>query len=156
MYKTKKIVTTFEAIEKIKNFCAYSEKSHFDVRKKLQTYNLDKNSIESIISTLIEENFLNESRYTKAFIHGKLVINHWGRNKITYELNKHNVSKKSIELGFKEIDEDLYLSILNNEILKKNKLKYDNDFEKRNKITNYLLSKGFEIDLIKKNIDNII
>ena len=45
---------------KIKNWCAYQERSQNEVRLKLFDYGLNETDVESLISKLINENFLNE------------------------------------------------------------------------------------------------
>ena len=55
--------------------------------------NLSKNEIEKIIVYLIENNYLNESRFAKVFAGGKFRIKNWGKIRIIRELKYRKISK---------------------------------------------------------------
>src|SRR5687767_5086665 len=63
--------TPNQALPKIKQFCAYQERCHSEVKEKLYQYGLGKNDVEEIISKLIEDNYLNEERFAIHFAGGK-------------------------------------------------------------------------------------
>ncbi len=150
------LISTFEALEKLRKYCAYCERSQFDVRLKLTNWNIDEVSCESIISTLIEENFVNEERYAKAFTQGKIRINHWGKIKIKQSLRQHKISEPCIKMAFASIDYDEYLQVLIKEGAKKvNQLK-GSEILVKHKTIQYLIGKGFESEMIWENIDQII
>ena len=66
-YKVTKInLSPDKALYKIKNWCAYQERSQHETRQKLFEYGLFSEDVENIISKLIEENFLNEQRFSLA------------------------------------------------------------------------------------------
>ena len=155
MQEKKVIITTFQALEKLRKYCAYSERSHFDVRSKLKQWNIDETASESIISSLIEERFLNEERYTEAYVHGKIRINHWGKNKIKQGLRQHKISEPCIKRAFAKIDFDEYIEVLIKEGHKKLNLSKGTNSEKQQKTIQFLISKGFEFDLIKEQSDHI-
>jgi regulatory protein len=148
---------------KIQNFCAYQERSIKDVKDKLTKLKANKSDIPKIISQLQKDGFLNEERYAKTFVLGKFKHNNWGRIKIRYELLKKQIPQSIISKALYEIDEDEYLTILNKLISKKLKAlkpmnkstsepmnKFTN--EPINKIFRFLISKGFESNLISKSL----
>ena len=51
-------VVNLQALEKLKSYCAYQERSHQEVRTKLLSLEVYGDELEEIIVTLIEENFL--------------------------------------------------------------------------------------------------
>lgn len=67
-----------KALVKIKHYCAYQERSHYETREKLYSLGLYKSQVERIMSALIEENYLNEERFSIAYAVGKFRINKWG------------------------------------------------------------------------------
>lgn len=142
-----KIVTTFEALEKSRKYCAYSERSQQDVRKKLESWDIDETSSESIIATLIEENFINELRFAKAYALGKLRINHWGRVKIKNGLRFHQISPRCIQDALKELIEEEYREVMLKEARKKAHTMTGTPVLKLHKIAQFLAGKGFETDL---------
>lgn len=149
------IVTTFEALEKLKKYCAYCERSQFDVRSKLYSWKINTDASESIICTLIEENFLNEERYAMAFAQGKLRINHWGRIKIKQALRQHHISEPCIKRAFANLDPDEYLEILRKEGIKKREQTKGTDNIRKQKTIQFLIGKGFESELVWEQVDLI-
>mgnify|MGYP001357425862 FL=1 len=78
--------TVDEAQKKLENYCAYQERCHKDVRKKLKDMKMIPEAIDQIIHHLITQNYLNETRFAQAFARGKFRTKKWGRNRIVREL----------------------------------------------------------------------
>ncbi len=145
------------AFSKIKNWCAYQERSQCEIRQKLFEYGLYSNDVEQLIVKLIEENFLNEERFTNAFVSGKFNIKHWGKIKIKIELRKHKVSDYLLKKSLQNIDDKTYIKTLNKVIEKKMKITPEKNKQKlKYKVIQYALSRGFEHDLILEQIDSIL
>lgn len=141
-----------QALQKARHYCGYQERSHSEVKEKLYSYGLRKTDVEEILSSLIEDNYLNEERFAAQFAGGKFRMKQWGRVKIKYELKQKRVSEYCIKKAMKEIDEDDYQKTLE----KLASTKWDsikgegvNHFVKMSKTTDYLLQKGFESDLVR-------
>ncbi len=149
MEERKQNLTPLQAKEKIKHYCAWSERSHSDVRNKLYNYGLRTHELEPIISYLIEENYLNEERYAIQFAGGHFRLKQWGRVKIIHALQAKGVSEYCIKKGLREIDEDLYETLLE----KLAKQKWDTTRGQKpvsrwNKTKAFLLQRGFESNLV--------
>jgi regulatory protein len=142
--------TPQQALQKLKHYCGYQERSHAEVKEKLYSYGIFNSDAEKIISQLIEENYLNEERFAQVFARGKFRMKHWGRVKIRYELKQKKVSEYCIKKGMKEIDEDDYMNTLSDLFEEKMKtLKSEKNIHtKKRKMLDYLLQKGYERDLI--------
>lgn len=145
-----KNIGTEKALQKIKHYCAYQERSHAETREKLYGFGLYKHEVEQLLSQLIEEDYLNEERYAIAFAGGKFRMKQWGRVKIRYELQQKKISPYCIKKGLASIDEADYQACLAK--LFREKLatlrSEKNIFTKKTKLRNYLLQKGFEPGLI--------
>ena len=107
-----KRLTPEQAWQKIKHFCAYQERCHFETKEKLFGFGLSKTDVETLISRLIEEDYLNEARFAAQFAGGHFRIKKWGRVKIVYALKQKRVSPVNIKSALKEIDEENYKAIL--------------------------------------------
>jgi regulatory protein len=144
-------LTKEQALPKIKQYCAYQERAHKEVKDKLYEFGLYKKDVEEMISTLIEENYLNEERFAIQYAGGKFRIKQWGRQKIKYSLKQKQVSDYCIRKALATIDEDDYLKTLQKLAdLKLKTLKSEkNIFIKKKKLQAHLLQKGFELDLLK-------
>lgn len=152
----KKQVTTEEALQKLKHFCGYQERSHYETQQKLYSLGLYKKDVEILLSQLIEENYLNEERYAIAFASGRFRIKQWGRIKIKYELQQHKVSSYNINKALKNIDETDYLATLQALAVKKwASLKSEQYLNRQAKTTSFLMQRGFEPNLIAASIAKI-
>ena len=151
--KDKKPLTPQEAFVKAASYCAYQERCHQEVQEKLQTFGLKRDEIDEVISRLIEENFLNEERFAKAFAGGKFRVKKWGRLKIKHALQQKDVSEYSIRKGLQEIDpNDYYATLVELAESKREQLK---DKNARQALYTYLAGKGFEPNLIQEVIGDL-
>lgn len=134
---------------KAENFCAYQERSQFELRSKLYEWGIHRQDVEEIISEMIEGNFLNEERFALAYTLGKFRIKSWGRIKIRQGLKIKRVPDNLIAKSLRAIDEDDYISRLRQILEKKSKLMSEKDpFKLRYLLSRYAASKGFEQDLV--------
>lgn len=145
----KKIFSRQQAKVKAESYCAYQERSQFEIRNKLYEWGLHQKDVEEIISELIESNFLNEERFALAYTLGKFRIKGWGKIKIKQALKLKRVPDKLIQKSLQSIDGDDYLSMLNKILEKKAKTLNEKDpFKRRYLLSRYGSGKGFEQDLI--------
>lgn len=145
----KKHLTKEQAIQKLRQYCAYQERSHSEVKQKLWDLGVWRSEHDEIISSLIEDDYLNEERFAKAFAGGKFRMKDWGRKKIYYGLKEKGVGEYIIKLAMKEIDEEAYQKTLQQLAEKKyNSLKGEQYLVRKKKTADYLLQKGYEPQLV--------
>lgn len=151
-----KRLTPEQAWQKIKHFCAYQERCHFETKEKLFGFGLSKTDVETLISRLIEEDYLNEARFAAQFAGGHFRIKKWGRVKIVYALKQKRVSSVNIKSALKEIDEENYKAILMKLAEAKWKLlKHEQYLNRQAKTSQYLMNKGYEPTLVQETIQQI-
>ena len=145
-----------QAWQKIKHYCAYQERSHYETKQKLYSFGLYKNEVEDLLSRLIEEDYLNEERFAEHFAGGKFRMKHWGKIKITYELKQKQVSSYNIRRALQSIADADYVTTLQKLAEAKwQQLRGEQYITKQVKATSYLLQKGFEPALIQKAIQQL-
>jgi regulatory protein len=145
----KKNLTPNQALLKAASYCAYQERCHDEVMEKLSEWGIYGDDAGNILLKLIEQNYLNEVRFAKAFAGGKFRVKHWGRIKINQELKFRKISDYCIRMAMKEINEDDYLETLKKLSSEKyDSIKEKNPLIKKNKTAVFLMSKGYEPDLI--------
>jgi regulatory protein len=150
-------LTKAQALQKLKHFCAYQERCHSEVKNKLFSLQVWKKDHDEIISTLIEEGYLNEERFAIAFAGGKWRIKHWGKEKISYELKQRGLSEYCIRKGLKEIPEKEYEEVLCKLLHKKyEELKPDQYLVRRKKTIEYFVQRGFEPSLVSRILRELI
>lgn len=132
----------------IEKYCAYQERSHDEVRYKLISHGIYGDLLEELISHLIEHNFLNEERFAVQYAGGKFRIKKWGRLKIAAALKAKGVSSYSIRVAMEQIPDDDYREAVLYWIEKRGGFDKDSSYEDKMLMVRYLLSKGFENEVI--------
>jgi regulatory protein len=143
-------LTPEQALQKARHYCGYQERCHAEVKEKLYSFGLYKKDVEAAISTLIEENYLNEERFAIQFAGGRFRMKQWGRVKIRYELKQKQVGDYCIKKALAAIDEEDYAKTLEKLAAGKWETLKDetNDYVRRHKVQEYLQQKGYETDLV--------
>lgn len=138
-----------EVLSKMMRYCSYSERSDFEVRIKLNNFLISAEDKHKIIAFLQKENFLNEKRFVTAFVSGKIRIKRWGKHKIAAALRARKVDEKLIQAAFNEVNEMEYFENIKHLLLMR-KYHASMSENEKSKIIRFLLSKGYETELIFK------
>jgi regulatory protein len=145
-----------EAKGKLENYCAYQERSAWEVRRKLMESGIIGEPAENLIEELIHSGFLDEERFARSFSRGKFKLKKWGKNRIIQELKLRKLSSQHIKTGISEIDDEEYydtLLTLTERNWERNKEK--DPYKKRYQVYRYLLAKGYEENLISESLETI-
>ncbi len=155
--KPKKYVSKEDALKKLQAYCAYQDRCHQEVRKKLLDLGIYGDDLEEIVADLIVDKFLDEERFARAFARGKFRHKKWGRLKIRQQLKQKQISAYCLKKGMEEIEEEDYQETLDSLLLKKrNLLKADSVFEEKGKLAAYLINKGYESPLVWETIHRLV
>lgn len=142
-----------KVLNKMLSYCAYQERCTSEVAEKLESYALSSHERGKIIQRLQTDGFINDQRFARIFAGSKFRLKKWGKFKIRHELQIRQIEDELISEALNEIDDIDYVETINNLII--NKLKELKEEEKnkiREKTIKYLLSKGFELDLVHQNL----
>lgn len=145
-----KSYTVDEALSRLQAYCAYQDRCHMEVEKKLREMRMIPQACEIIITKLIEDNFLNETRFAQSYARGKFRFKYWGKQRIALELKRRQIGAYNIKEGLKEIEEEAYLHTffkLAEKQLKQLKNEKDIHTIKR-KYVSYMQYRGWESHLI--------
>ena len=144
-----KPLTPDQVLDKMAKYCAYQERCVKDVRDKLKTFEISEEEKTKIFDYLIDNRFVNDERFAKSFVRGKVNQSGWGVNKIRFHLIQKGIEKDIIEEALGQTDEEVYRQRLTDILKAKAKtLKAANDFEKKRKLAAYAMQKGFEGTLV--------
>jgi regulatory protein len=120
--------------------------------------NMIPQAINQIVHHLLEHNFLNETRFSRAFARGKFRTKKWGKNRIVNELKIRNISKYNINLALKEIPEVEYTAAFHSLAEKRiAQLASEKNLQKkRKKLADYLLYRGWESQWVYDKVREIV
>ncbi len=121
---------------KIENYCAYQERCHSEVKRKLNSLGVFGQDLDEYLCYLIDENFLCETRFSEAYVRGKFNNNNWGKVRIINELKSRNISDWNINKALAQISEKPSPNL-------------------KDKIIRSLTYKGWEIDKVIKFVNQL-
>jgi len=153
MYKVKEIEEK-NALARAAALCSQREYCVSQIEEKLVAWGQSTEACERIISKLIEERFIDEARFSRAYALDKMRYNHWGRVKIRQMLRMLGVSNADREAAIAELPDDEYFSILRHLVEQKlPTVKARSEYELRGKLLRFLTDRGFELDEASSAID---
>ena len=151
-----KPLTPDQVLDKMAKYCAYQERCVKDVRDKLKTFDIPEEDKTKILDYLLDNRFVNDERYAKAFVRGKVNQSGWGINKIRFHLIQKGIDKDIIDEALGQTDEEAYRQRLIEILKTKAKtVKADSDFEKKRKLAAYAMQKGFEGSLVWETLKDL-
>ena len=142
-------------LEKIQSYCHYQERCIKEVRNKLFSLKATNKTVDKILQSLIDNDYLNEDRYASMFIQGKLRIKKWGRIKLKYELRLKGLDINIIDDNIKKIKEEEYIWYFNKFSTNKIKLLKGTKDQKKRSFINYFTYRGWENSLIYQKLNEI-
>ena len=146
-----------QALAKAASLCSCREYCTSQMQEKLLSWGISDGDTENIICHLINEKYIDNKRFSRAYCHDKFCYNHWGRVKIRQMLRHLRLSDEEIAEGMEAIPEEDYLQALTDALRQKDRTLHDTDpYQRKGKLVRHLLSRGFEMDLILDAIDKYL
>lgn len=153
----RKPITPDNAFLRLATLCARCEQAEEDLRKKLHDWGLSASDANAVIARLKQEQYLDNERYAHAYCRDKLRFNGWGRIKINYMLRGKGIEQEYIDAALAEIDEEQYVSILDDALASKAKtLQGKSPDQLRASLLRFAASRGFEPSIIFAAVSRII
>ena len=150
----KKEITEQEAFLQLATVCAQAEHCEKEMRDKLKRWGIDESAQNRIIQQLINERYIDDERYARAFIKDKIHYNKWGRRKVQQGLWLKHIDPEIQQRVLDEIDDSEYLDVLRPLLKQKRKtIKAQSDYELNQKLVRFALGRGFTFDIIRQCLD---
>jgi regulatory protein len=149
-------ITLQAAIVKLEYYCSYQERCHDEVVQKLYDLGMKTNEIDIVVVHLLQNDFLNEERFSRSFARGKHRIKNWGKIRIVNELKQRHIAAPNIKLALTEISEEQYQETFHALAEKHWEILKESDGQKKKKKwCDYLLRKGWESNLVYEKMKEL-
>ena len=146
--------TEQEALITLTALCAAGEHCQQEMLDKMNRWQLPEEKQARVMEYLVKNKYIDEERFTRAFVKDKIRYNKWGRRKIEQALWQKRIPKDIQTKILDETDENEYLNVLRPLLKSKRRsIKANNDYELNMKLIKFALSRGFTFDLIRQCID---
>lgn len=130
------------------------DRSAGEIRHKMAVKGCDKDKIEEVILFLTDKKFLDDKKFAKNFIKNQLIIRPQGKYRLGQKLKQLYVDPKTIEDALAQIDTEEERNSAKE--LAERWLARRKDVDKKyEKLGQYLASRGFNYEIIKKILQNI-
>jgi regulatory protein len=155
MYK--KRLTKEQALQKLRFYCRYQQRCQSELKEKLFELGINKKDHHELMSELVRENCVSDERFAMAFAYGRFKMKQWGRKKIQKGLNEKRVSNEIAQKALEQINKKEYMTMLNKLAKERyTSLKHEQYLVRKKKTMDYLIQKGYEVDLIKDAISKFL
>ncbi len=144
----KKEITEDEMLVRMAGLCAGAEQCSIDIREKILKKGFSKDAADRMLRYLIENKYINDERYAKAYVADKVRFSGWGRIKIRMYLKSKKIPEMAIMQGFETLKEEDYEESLNRVLSAKARSLDLSEVKDRQKLYRHLASRGFESSVI--------
>lgn len=141
------------ALKRAARICSRSEQSKPAVRRRLMQWGVSAEEAEQILEYLVENSYIDDSRYIRSFVNDKFRFGKWGRLKIRHALQENGMSGPEIDEALGTIDEEEYLEALQKAVAGKAARRGGAETcADRAAVYNFCMMRGYEPELINKAI----
>lgn len=133
-------------------FLAYRQRSKKELSRKLQQKKISEKTIKKVLEILEKQKYIDDEKFAKNFLEDKLKSKPAGRRLLKLKLSEKGISReilqKTIDENYSDEKEFEAASLL----LKKYKtgIKKADSNEMKSKCYRYLISRGFDFEIVKK------
>lgn len=135
------------------HYCDYQDRCKKEIFTKLNTFELTDGDRDFIIEFLQDEGFINDERYCRSFVKGKLNLKKWGVNKIKLSLITKGIDREIIDEVLAEIDQDSYKEELVS-LLKNKKINESDPYKRKAKLVRYAVGKGYSLSMVMEVLNS--
>lgn len=140
------------ALKKMIHYCDYQDRCKKEIFTKLNTLELTDDDRDFVVEFLKDEGFINDERYCRSFVKGKLNLKKWGVNKIKLSLIAKGVDREIIDEVISEIDQESYKEELVN-LLKSKKINESDPYKRKAKLIRYAVGKGYSLSMVMEIVN---
>ena len=152
--ETKKSMTGQQAYTKLTALCARSEHCQHDMLEKMRQWGVSAEEQAEVMQRLVNERYVDDARFARAFVLDKVRYNKWGRRKVEQALWVKHIDKDIASEVLDDISDEEYLSVLRPLLKQKRRsTKAENEYELNRKLVRFAIGRGFTMDIIKQCID---
>ena len=145
------------AIGRLQNSCSRREYCSSDVLgKALKILEGDREAAAKVVAKLIEDGYVDDLRYARAYCRDKASLAGWGEAKIRYMLKAKGLSPDVIDNALEEIDEDRAAVRLEKLLAAKLRSLKKDDPQIRLKLIRYAMGRGYSYESVSTLADLLL
>lgn len=147
-------VSEEQALSRLTALCARAEHCSGEMLDKMARWGVHEEAQARIMEHLINNRYIDDERYCRAFVREKMEFNGWGRYKIDRALYAKHIGSELRNAVLDEIGDDEFVAILRPLIAeKRRRTQARSDYEMKMKLVRFAISRGFSYDQIGRCVD---
>ena len=148
---TNATITEQQALLKLMALCARGEHSSGEMLDKMHRWNIDDEAQARIMQRLINERYVDDERFARAFVNDKIKYNQWGSRRIEQALWQKGIDKETRQAVLAEINDEQYLEVLRPLLkAKARSVNANSEYERQMKLARFAIGRGFTFNLIQQ------
>lgn len=152
--QVRKEMTGQQAFQKLAALCAKGEHCQHDMLEKMRQWGIGDEEQAQVMARLVDERYVDDERFARAFVSDKVRYNKWGRRKVEQALWLKHIDKTVVQQVLDEVPDEDYLNTLRPLLKQKRKsTKAQSEYELTTKLIKFALSRGFTMDIIRQCIE---
>lgn len=146
--------TEEQALSTLATLCSRGEHCTGEMLEKMRRWNLPEEAQARVMEYLTTNRYVDDERFTRAFVKDKLLYNKWGRRKIEQALWQKRVDAQIYQPILDEIElNEWKVQLLPLLKSKRKSIKGQSDYEVNAKLIRFAMSRGFTMDVIRQCLD---
>lgn len=134
-----------------------SEKSSGDALRLMQNWGVEPSARQGVLQRLIDNKFIDDRRYTEAFVRDKMRFSGWGAFKLRAALRNKGIANEIVDEVLSSLDRDDMSERLRDRLERKMRTtKYTSRYELKSKLMRYGASLGYGFESVAEVVDALI
>lgn len=146
------------ALAKAAALCSRAEHAEAEMTRKLRQWGAEPEVAARVVEWLVDNGFINNERYARAFVYDKSRFDMWGRVKIRHSLRQNGIAQAIVDVAMTEIDEAEYVANINTLMkAKRRSMPADADpYKAKAALMRYGASRGYEPAMVLAAIGRLV
>lgn len=132
--------------------CAMAEVSTGEALEKLRTFGITGRESHAIVQRLVDERFIDDERFARAYVRDRVNNARWGVNKIRASLRLKGIEQEMIDTALaEELDDETYFGNLAAALRSKgNKMPSPLSRDDYGRLARFALGRGYEPAVVRE------
>lgn len=148
--------TEEEMLLRMAGMCAVAEHCTSDIRDKILKKGFSRDEADRMIKYLVDNKYIDDGRFAKAFASDKVRFSGWGRAKIRMWLKLRRISESAVGEGLACVSEEDYMLAFRKAMEAKARGLDLGEVKDRQRLYRHLSSRGFESGLIVSEMRKLV
>lgn len=149
-----KNLTPREAYARLADRCATTEICTVEAIDKLRQWGLSEDDCDATVQRLVDERFIDDGRYARAFVRDRIGNSRWGLLKIRHALQLKHIDSALIDAAIaEEVDDEKYFGNLAAALRSKGRnMPSPLSRDDRMKLMRFAMGRGYEPGLVSEMV----